>query len=411
MAATIDAVASAQTNGSSTCSVSLTIASGATGLAVGIQHHSNRSVSSIAWNGTETMTLFRSFIGTMAGLTDGLQVDIYTLAAPTSGAHSVLVTMSASTGDLMVGAISILGGDSTVMYHGADSEFTTVSALSLALTGGTTNDIAFAISAYVPVADITPGTGVTERWDLTGTATNHGWGATKAGAASVTIDGTLSVSDNQVMTGGYLKAASASAPTLSTISPNTGNAGTTVSATLTGTNFESGMTITVSGSGVAASVTTFTSTSSVVADFVISGGAALGARTVSVTTTGGTSGPQNFTVTSGPVITSVSPNTAGIPSTTTGIAIVGTGFASTGLAVSITPSTNLTISNVIFVSSTSVTFDLVVASGAASGNRTLKTTQTTGGDSNTKTFTIGAAPSGGGGSAINFTGGTAIKFS
>lgn len=96
------------------------------------------------------------------------------------------------------------------------------------------------------------------------------------------------------------------APTLGSISPASGYQGTSVPVTLTGTNFLSPATISISGAGVTASSVAVTSATSISAVFVISGGAAATARSVTVTTSGGTTGAVTFTV-----LSAVSPGTLG----------------------------------------------------------------------------------------------------
>ena len=86
-------------------------------------------------------------------------------------------------------------------------------------------------------------------------------------------------------------------PTLASVTPSSGDQGAAVAVTLTGTNFVIGATtIAVSGSGVTVSGTSVSSGTSLTATFTIAAGATSGARTVTVTTTGGTSGGQTFTI-------------------------------------------------------------------------------------------------------------------
>ncbi len=87
------------------------------------------------------------------------------------------------------------------------------------------------------------------------------------------------------------------APTLTAVSPNQGNPGDTLVVTLTGTNFVVGATAVVAGGGgVTVTNVEVGSTTSLTANFVIDPAAAIGARTVTVTTTGGTSDGQTFTI-------------------------------------------------------------------------------------------------------------------
>src|SRR4029077_16977121 len=81
-------------------------------------------------------------------------------------------------------------------------------------------------------------------------------------------------------------------PTLTSISPNSGVQGQSVSVTLTGTNFVAGATIGLSGAGITVSNTTVLSTTQITATFTIAGSAATGGQNVTVTTSGGTTGAQ-----------------------------------------------------------------------------------------------------------------------
>ncbi len=106
-------------------------------------------------------------------------------------------------------------------------------------------------------------------------------------------------------------------PTLGSVSPNNGNPGQTVNATLTGTNFLTGASVGVSGSGVTASNVVVVNTTTIAVDLTIGAAAAAGARNVSVTTGGGTSGTQSFTVNSG---SSLAITTVSLPNGTVGVA-------------------------------------------------------------------------------------------
>ena len=87
-------------------------------------------------------------------------------------------------------------------------------------------------------------------------------------------------------------------PTLTSVSPSDGTRGTTVPVTLTGTNFVVGATtVTVAGGGVTVTNVIVGSGTSLTANFVLDPAAAAGPRTVTVTTDGGTSGGQIFTIT------------------------------------------------------------------------------------------------------------------
>ena len=86
------------------------------------------------------------------------------------------------------------------------------------------------------------------------------------------------------------------APTLASITPSSGAPGTLLPVTLTGTNLTGATAVTVSGTAVTAGGVTVVNATTVRANFAIGATAALGARTVSVTTPGGTSNTVTFTV-------------------------------------------------------------------------------------------------------------------
>ena len=97
-------------------------------------------------------------------------------------------------------------------------------------------------------------------------------------------------------------------PTLTSVSPNSGTQGQTVAVTLTGTVFAAGCTIGLTGTGITVSNTVVVSGTQITASFAIGAAAASGARSVTVTCPGGTTGAQTFTVNSlAPTVTSTSP--------------------------------------------------------------------------------------------------------
>jgi hypothetical protein len=103
------------------------------------------------------------------------------------------------------------------------------------------------------------------------------------------------------------------APTLTSVSANSGMQGQTVPVTLTGTSFGSGSTIGLSGTGITVSNTAVVSTTSITATFTIGAGTTIGAQNVTVTSSGMTSGSQPFTVNLLPVtVSSTTPATGAI---------------------------------------------------------------------------------------------------
>jgi Bacterial Ig domain len=104
------------------------------------------------------------------------------------------------------------------------------------------------------------------------------------------------------------------APTLTAIAPASGAASTVIPVSLTGTNFTTGSSVAISGTGVTASNVTRVSATQLTASFAITNSATLGARTVTVTSAGGTSGSVTFTVTAAPpppLLSSITPANGG----------------------------------------------------------------------------------------------------
>ncbi len=226
---------------------------------------------------------------------------------------------------------------------------------------------------------------------ITATLTLSASAATGARNVSVTETAGTSNSVTFSVTGG------AQAPTLTSVSPNSGAQGTAVNVTLAGTNFASGATVAVSGSGVTASNVTVVSATQITATLTVVASAATGARNVSVTKAAGTSNSVTFSVTSGaqaPTLTSITPN-SGTQGTAVNVTLAGTNFTS-GATVGVSGS-GVTPLNVTVVSGTQITLTLTIAAGAPAGAYNLSVS-TAGGTSNTASFTVNA--SGGSGPTI-----------
>ncbi len=174
-------------------------------------------------------------------------------------------------------------------------------------------------------------------------------------------------------------------PTLTGVSPNQGIQGTTVAVTLTGTNFVVGATtVAVGGGGVTVTNVVVGSGTSLTAGFVLDPTAAAGARPVTVTTGGGTSGAQTFTINlpPAPTLTNVSPN-EGVLGSTVAVTLIGTNFVVGATTVGVFGG-GVTVTNVVVGSSTSLTANLVLDPAATAGPRTVTVT-TAGGTSGAQT--------------------------
>ena len=182
-----------------------------------------------------------------------------------------------------------------------------------------------------------------------------------------------------------------SPPTLTSISPASGTAGMTLTATLTGTNFvNGGTTVQVSGSGITLGSPQVSGSTSLAVAFTISASASPGNRTVTVATNGGTSNGVNFSVLAPavpPTLASISPTsgTAGITVTAT---LTGTNFVAGGTIVQITGS-GITVDSPQVAGSTSLTVAFTISASASPGNRTV-TVATNGGTSNGINFSVSA---------------------
>jgi hypothetical protein len=98
------------------------------------------------------------------------------------------------------------------------------------------------------------------------------------------------------------------APILAIVTPSVGAQGTTVAMTLTGLNFIAGATtVAVIGVGVTTNSVVVTSGSSLTVNFLIAADATPGVDAVRVTTAGGSSGTQSFTVDPAAPLTNLAP--------------------------------------------------------------------------------------------------------
>jgi hypothetical protein len=182
-----------------------------------------------------------------------------------------------------------------------------------------------------------------------------------------------------------VNAAPPPAPTLASVSPNSGVQGTNVNVTLTGTNFVAPTTINFGGAGVTVTGTTVMNSTTITATFNLAANAALGAQNVSVTANGGTSGNATFTVISSvPTLSSVSPS-SGQAGTAVNVTLTGTNFISGQTTVkSSRPAVK--VSNVNVVSSTQITATLTILADALP--TTLLSVTTPNGTSGTVTFNV-----------------------
>lgn len=219
------------------------------------------------------------------------------------------------------------------------------------------------------------------------TATNTLSGTPAAGTAgtySITFTASNGAGANAVQSF-TLKVVNPAAPTLTLISPNSGQRGASVPVTLTGTNFTAtGTTVAVSGSGVTVGTVTVVNSTTITATLTISTTATISARNVTVKNPGGTSNSETFTVL-GPVLTAIAPN-AGTRGTSVPVTLTGSGL--TGATTITISGSGVTSSKLSVVNDTTVTATFTIAAKATVSSRTVKVTTSSEGTTNTVTFTV-----------------------
>ena len=193
--------------------------------------------------------------------------------------------------------------------------------------------------------------------------------------------------------------AAAIGPTLTSISPSSGAPGTSVSVTLTGSNFTSASTVNVANPAVAVNGVNFLGPTQIYATFNLAANAAVGATNVTVTTSSGTSNAIAFTITGGslPTLTGISPNN-GAPGTSVTVTLTGTNFSS-GATVNVSscsltclsiPNPAVVVGGVSVNSPTQITATFNIAANATAGPAYVSVT-TTAGTSSAQVFTITGA--------------------
>lgn len=220
--------------------------------------------------------------------------------------------------------------------------------------------------------------------------------------ASVTIpssanSGTRTIRVSNLGTGGgnsneqsFTIIGAATAPTITSVSPNNGDQGQIVNVTLTGANFIAGATVSA-GAGITVGSVSVVNSTSITAVFTIGSSAVPGARNVTVSTSAGTSNNATFTVNTSnnpvPLVTTITPS-SGIQGTGPNVTILGSGFISNS-QLSIL-GTGVQFSNITVVSASTITARLSIASNATTGVRQVTVTNPSpgGGTSNSVNFTI-----------------------
>jgi hypothetical protein len=178
----------------------------------------------------------------------------------------------------------------------------------------------------------------------------------EAGAATGKRSVSVTNGDAGVGTSGEVFTVNAG-PTVTSVTPSSGDAGGAQNVIVKGSNFGAGATASF-GTGVTVNSTTVTNSSELSVKITIEAGATPGTRTVTVTNptdAGSVSKEAAFTVNSAPTVTSTSPSSRGQGASKQAVAIKGSNFFSgTGLAASFS-GTGITVESTSFVSATEVT--------------------------------------------------------
>jgi hypothetical protein len=249
--------------------------------------------------------------------------------------------------------------------------------------GGTVNITLTGSSFFTPlsIGGTGPGTGITvSNLLVTGEATATATLTIASNAGLGTRNFTVTTN---LGTGGAATFSVLEPPTLGSISPLSAQWGDTLSVTLTGSGFLSGMSINA-GAGITVSNVNVLSSNSATATFAIVPGASTGARDISVTSAGAITNSTNFVVHSAPpTITTFGP-AIGRRGSGVIVALTGTNFVSPMIFAA---GADIGISNVTITSPNAASAALVIGPGATLGDRTIGVT-TSDGASNTSTFTV-----------------------
>ena len=253
---------------------------------------------------TSTGTLVGAPIGT-ASFTKGVLTQSVTIT--NTGSFTITVTGNPGQDN---GAPPGTSNSFTVNPGAVNSGTSTVSAnpTSVPADGSTTSTITVTLkdANNNPVsgkaASLTAGSGSSSITTVSGT-TNASGQATftvKDGVGEVVTYSAKDTTDIVTITQTAAVTFTNPAPTLSSISPTSGNLSQTLNVIFTGTNFITGVSsVNVGGADITVNTTTVNSATQITANLTIASNATVGARNFSVTNSGpggGTSATQTFTV-------------------------------------------------------------------------------------------------------------------
>ncbi len=182
------------------------------------------------------------------------------------------------------------------------------------------------------------------------------------------------------------------APTLTGIAPTSGDRLQNLNVVFTGTGFIDGLTTVNVGAGITLNTVDVITSTQLTANITITGAAALGGRTFTVTNPapgGGTSATQTFIVANNPAptLTSIAPTT-GDRLQTLNVVFTGTGFIQ-GVST-VNAGSGITVNSTTVDSPTQLTANITISGTAAFGDRNFTVTNAApgGGTSGAETFTV-----------------------
>ncbi len=300
-------------------------------------------------------------------------------ANATTGAHNISITTTGGTSNTVAFTVNSASGLPTLTSiapsSGAQGTSVNVTLTGTNFTTGSQVRLQGGGLTQTNIVVVSP-TQITATYNISSSATigaHNTWVVTSAGSSNMLT---------------FTVTAAQGAPTLTSVTPNSGVRGNAVNVTLAGTNFIAGATVGATGSGITVSNVTVASSTQITATLTLAANATLGPSSISVTTSAGTSNTVPFTVNAAvPTLTSVAPN-SGTQGTAVNVTLAGSGFIA-GATVGVTGS-GITVSNVTVVSGTQITATLNIAAAATPGAYNISVT-TTGGTSNTVAFTVNSA--------------------
>ena len=330
-----------------------------------------QTLSSITFTGTYLTG------ATSVSFGSGITVNSLTVNSPTQITASITIDPAAAPGARSV-TVTTPGGSSAPLANAftVNQAPPTISLVSpnQGIQGQTLSSITFTGTYLTGATSVDFGSGIT--------ATIVSIDSPTQITASITIDGTAAegtriVSINTpggtaTLPGGFTVTAPVPVPvpppTITGVSPDSADQDQALDVVITGSNL-SGATTVDFGAGITVTSFTVNSSTQITANITIDPAAAPGARSITVTTPGGSSAPlaNAFTVNPAPpTITSISPNQGIQGQTLNGVIITGTYL--TG-ATSIDFGSGITATIVSIDSSTQITASLTIDGNAAEGTR------------------------------------------